>query len=1363
MLHVRTLGELRLEADEGVPPPLRRKPLALLSYVARRAPRPASRTELATLFWGERGEDRARQSLRQTLLELKQSLGEHLEVDPETVRVVGTGLELDIAGFERDVASGDFRSAVERWKGDFFDGSEDIGGEAFRRWIEGERVALHRQLSGAMQRLIGDAEIRGDWVEACTWAERWASALQFDETAHLRLVEALRMSGRATEAATVHAAFATRIRTTLDVEPSAEFLRLGGGLADDLKAEIARHGRGSAAVHTPQFVGRGLEFEELTSAWRTACDGTPVVVLIEAEAGSGMTRLGDELAAHVGAKAVVLRGRGWGDGTPYSAAASVLEGVRDANGSAGASPEALAEIARLVPSLAMEFRHLPPPRGDETALCDGIAQTLAAISEEQPVLLYLDGVDGADEASRRLLVMLASRLTGRVLCVVTADEAQRAPVVQLGTLLETRGLRRMWLHALGPADVEAMVGSMVSLPPQERHALAGRLVREGSGLPHDISAIVASLVDDHLLTLDADGNWRVSPALAGRPLPLPAAVRDRMKARLDRLAPAAVTIAGAMAVLDGPTEPIVVEEVAEVPPDEAEAAFVELVDRRVLRESPTQPGRFEFTSPLVARAVLALVPATKRRAFHARAADVLVRRDMVATAERSLLPYHLARAEQQAPAPALRSRSQLWQGRVGTAIATIGIAALAIVITVQTGLVRMPSRSAADDESGDAIPVVALGRINDYRDDKSSELAKPLTDMLATNLGRVGRMRVVSTARMYELASQNGDRDTSAAAIVAAARRAGATELLDGALYTLADGGMRLDLRRVELATGSLRQAHSVTGATLFELADSGTARLAIDFGQATPVGSVADVTTKSEAAYRLYEQGLRTYYENDKRGAERLFEAALAIDSTFAMAAYYSALSVWESRDVSLARFARAARLATRTTDRERLTILARQAHVITSSPALRALADTLLVRYPDEVEGYFFTGASLISAGEFLSALAPLNRVVAMDSLALTGARALCNACDALREIVSAYQLADSLPAAERELRRWIRLQPKSSVPWHVLAEVLEQRGRAVEALAALQREASFDPSRSETSESPVLEEHQIYSGAYVDADRGLREWIGSGNPHRKREGLWYLTLSYRQQGRLAEALATAKEFRVAVEAISPRTPGTPRNAAPTQTVMEAQVLFEMGRFAEAAALFDSIGRWTSDAEMPSQLGRSTAWAMTQAANALAAGHDTVGLAARADSVATSGARSGYERDRRLHHHVRGLLFVSRGQDDAAIAELRRAIYSWNLGYTRTNLTLARALLRQQRPSEAIVVLQPALRGSLEASNFYVTRAEIHESLAQAWDAMPGAAARDSAAAHYDVVARAWSKADPAFAPRLATARQRLEALKR
>jgi tetratricopeptide (TPR) repeat protein len=210
-----------------------------------------------------------------------------------------------------------------------------------------------------------------------------------------------------------------------------------------------------------------------------------------------------------------------------------------------------------------------------------------------------------------------------------------------------------------------------------------------------------------------------------------------------------------------------------------------------------------------------------------------------------------------------------------------------------------------------------------------------------------------------------------------------------------------------------------------------------------------------------------------------------------------------------------------------------------------------------------------------------------------------------------------------------------------------------------------------------------------------------------------------------------------------------------------MEAQVLFEMGRFREAAAVFDSIPPGYPRDEAPAHLARYTAWNMTHAANALAAAGDTAGLAARADSVRAIAADILSERDRRLHHHIRGLLLEARGQDAEAERELRQAIFSVNMGYTRTNLELGRLYLRQQRPRDAIAIVQPALRGSLEASNLYVTRTELHELLAQAWDALGGATSRDSAAAHWSQVTRAWGRADAAYLPRFERARSRLVAL--
>jgi len=68
------------------------------------------------------------------------------------------------------------------------------------------------------------------------------------------------------------------------------------------------------------------------------------------------------------------------------------------------------------------------------------------------------------------------------------------------------------------------------------------------------------------------------------------------------------------------------------------------------------------------------------------------------------------------------------------------------------------------------------------------------------------------------------------------------------------------------------------------------------------------------------------------------------------------------------------------------------------------------------------------------------------------------------------------------------------------------------------------------------------------------------------------------------------------------------------------------------------------------------------------------------------------------------------------AAESAFRSAVSSPNLGFTRVNRELARVLLAEGRPRDAVPVLRAALRGSLEGSNYYVTRAELEGLLARA-----------------------------------------------
>jgi hypothetical protein len=78
----------------------------------------------------------------------------------------------------------------------------------------------------------------------------------------------------------------------------------------------------------------------------------------------------------------------------------------------------------------------------------------------------------------------------------------------------------------------------------------------------------------------------------------------------------------------------------------------------------------------------------------------------------------------------------------------------------------------------------------------------------------------------------------------------------------------------------------------------------------------------------------------------------------------------------------------------------------------------------------------------------------------------------------------------------------------------------------------------------------------------------------------------------------------------------------------------------------------------------------------------------------------------------------------------------------------------MRLHQPREAIAYLSPALRGAIEAQNLYVNRIALHELLAQAWDS---AGQRDSAVAHYTMVARVWSGADPLLKARADRSRER------
>src|SRR5918996_3219955 len=178
LIAVSTLGNVSIQGATGPELPTRGKLVALLVYLSRRSNGGVRREELAALFWGDKPEVLARQSLRHALMRLRRAIGDDtLVVSADDVRLVPGSVDLDATRFEGLLSSGELADAVALLGGDFLEGFEDHGAEPWRLWLESEREALRQRFGYALATLVDEAEARADWEAASQWAEQWCHAL----------------------------------------------------------------------------------------------------------------------------------------------------------------------------------------------------------------------------------------------------------------------------------------------------------------------------------------------------------------------------------------------------------------------------------------------------------------------------------------------------------------------------------------------------------------------------------------------------------------------------------------------------------------------------------------------------------------------------------------------------------------------------------------------------------------------------------------------------------------------------------------------------------------------------------------------------------------------------------------------------------------------------------------------------------------------------------------------------------------------------------------------------------------------------------------------------------------------------------
>jgi len=175
--------------------------------------------------------------------------------------------------------------------------------------------------------------------------------------------------------------------------------------------------------------------------------------------------------------------------------------------------------------------------------------------------------------------------------------------------------------------------------------------------------------------------------------------------------------------------------------------------------------------------------------------------------------------------------------------------------------------------------------------------------------------------------------------------------------------------------------------------------------------------------------------------------------------------------------------------------------------------------------------------------------------------------------------------------------------------------------------------------------------------------------------------------------------------------------------------------------------VPRPPGDSILPTGIGqvgdaaRSFSWHHALEGDAIAPGGDTAYLRVLADSIEMVSARSYYERDARLHHHLRGLIAMRAERWDDAVRELQAARFG-RAGWTRTLVELARAELARGQPARAVAVLRDAYHELPDAMGRYAPRSELDYWMAVAF--RRGGQA-DSAAVYARYVRDAWANAEP------------------
>ncbi len=500
-----TLGETRLlphhsATGAGLLP--QGKALSLLTYLHCLPRRSASRDHLIDQFWSNMPEPAARQSLRQVIYRIRTALGGEVLSAPGDSLTLNIPLESDRDRFLAAVQGGRLIDAVDGYTGQFYPGFAAPGAVGFEQWVDLERAHLQAAFLRTVEAAVGQSLGRDDPATALRVATKACELVPGAQVTWRLLLEAQVVGSSRSELLATMERFEGRLRADGD-HADAE----SEALLSRLRSQQSRAPQMTTGRPQPEMVGREPAFASLLGRWRSCHTGRGQTVLVKGAAGIGKTRLLHDLqgrVASLGGCVLTIRARPADRDIPFALAADLAEAAAALPGAVGVSPSTAAVLVELAPSISNRFRSTQSRSRDLEELPRlrtlALAELLQSTTENEPLLLLVDDLHWADEASRQVLSSLAERVEELpVLLVVSCRPARpewRAPAA--AGLIE--------LQPLSAEQCEAMVASIAGGDPALCAALGQLLHDVSGGTPLLALSAVDVALERGLLTL-RDDQW----------------------------------------------------------------------------------------------------------------------------------------------------------------------------------------------------------------------------------------------------------------------------------------------------------------------------------------------------------------------------------------------------------------------------------------------------------------------------------------------------------------------------------------------------------------------------------------------------------------------------------------------------------------------------------------------------------------------------------------------------------------------------------------------------------------------------------------------------------------------------------------